>query len=282
MELPQLGNHCEVCKRNDYIFFKCAYCNKLVCIEHKESHPDCPINQLSFEPSALHELSSERQEIESLKDACEFCKCLVLRVELVKCEHCSSSFCLSHRHRHLHKCPSLDADEAKRRLRAEEASEKSRKALDQLRQHLKQKTSEPAQALPATSQSNSKLARKVRLMKLKMNSRGVAGTPEEDRIYLLCKYSHNATSRRSRASDEGRCVSFFASPEQSVGRLVDWIADELGLGSALYSDERLVFRKLAGNGPSLTLDSNAPFKAYLTSGALESGDEVLATFEVRE
>lgn len=227
MELPELGAHCQVCNRNDYLPFKCTYCSKMVCLEHKSNHFDCPINKQTFDSSS--NLNSNNTLPESLKEVCQVCKSPFLKVELVLCNHCSKNYCLSHRHQHQHDCPSIETERDLSKLSAQHLAEKSREALEKLKPHLKVGPPKSLLAPAAKPQDNSKLAKKVRLMKLKLNSRGVHGTPEKDRIYFICKYCHNPESCQSHESNEGKCINFYASPEQSIGRLVDWTANELNV-----------------------------------------------------
>lgn len=279
MELPQVGEHCQVCNRNDYLPFKCAYCNKLVCINHKTNHSDCPINQITFNDSA--ESNSLGTSSEVLKDACHYCRLSFLKLELVNCSYCSGNYCLTHRHQHQHNCISITKTKDENELRSLELSEKSRNAIEKLKPHLKSGFQKPRQSSYAP-QNNSALAKKVRLMKLKLSSRGVVGTPEKDRIYFLCKFCHNPSAQKSQENNDGRCINFFASPEQYVGRLVDWTANELNISSTInfqpQKTERLVFQKVLNDGSRQTLNSNAFFKEYLANGTLESGDEMLLTF----
>lgn len=277
MELPHIGSTCVICNRNDYLPFKCSHCDKTVCIDHKTNHgADCPLNKASFTANLEDSLVRE-----SLKQSCDFCKKITLKLELTECLGCKNFHCLYHRHEVQHNCQSLVDNKEVLRKEVEEKCEIQKAALERLKEKCKNPTSVPIQ--PSSSKSldakNKNLLRRIKLMKIKQFARGPPNILQEDKIYFEIKFAHNSQASLSDASKTGNSIRIFTTPRHTIGRMIDWSADELNITNKnhLSGADQLVFKKNIPNG-FLSLDSQLCFSHYLESGELEDGDDIVLTY----
>lgn len=272
MELPHIGQHCFVCNKNDYLPVRCSYCDKLLCLEHKSNHSDCPLNEKTFHLDYI-------EPVTSIREPCFFCKKPFMKLKLVECNQCRKSFCLNHRHQNEHDCKGRVGFAAMTSSTSQLIREKSLKALEQLK--VLAKSGGPKNLIPM-KQGNSKLAKRVRLMKLKMNSAGPPGTPEENRLHFLVKYQHD-NSLTIGSSAINKTVNCYTSPDYYLGKLLDWVARQFDIPVASNACQvRLFFIKLTDDGTELLLDSNEKFKEYIDNSILDTGDEIFLMYKKQE
>lgn len=277
MELPHIGKNCMVCNRNDYLPFKCSYCEMIVCVDHRTNHGNkCSLNELVFDKS------NNVPPNESLKAACDYCKRKTLSLELVKCNHCSMKHCLYHRHQVQHQCPELA--EAQTKADQSARSARQQEALDYLKTSLEGSNSKPTCSATKTKPTDPKkqqLARRIRIMKIKQGARGPPNVLEADKIFFEVRFKHEAKSLISNSQREN-VLKIFTTRNHPVGRMVDWSADELNVinRNHLVGPDLLVFKKELDSGELLTLDSHKIFSHYMDGQTLENGDELILTYDV--
>lgn len=121
-------------------------------------------------------------------------------------------------------------------------------------------------------------------MKIKQSARGPPNIPEQDKIYFEVKFQHEPKSGISDQSLDGKFVRLFTTGKHTIGRMIDWSADELKVTNKnkISDADQLVFKKLIdGTNELITLDSQASFQSYLDSSQLENGDEILLTYQTK-
>lgn len=277
MELPHIGQHCIVCNRNDYLPFRCK-CDKIICIDHRSNH-DCPLSRTSF--------SAEKTQgcfAENLKKPCDFCKLITLKVELVECQECRGNHCLYHRHQEQHNCPKLAERKEVYKNEAEERSLRQKNALDKLKDSLKAnqfKQNTFVKPLITDDPKKLELAKRIRLMRIKQSARGPPNILQDDKIYYEVKFIHEPQASISDANKHDKSIKIFTSPKHTIGRMIDWSSDELGVTNKNHMIEanQLVFKKQNKSGELVRLDSQFTFSHYLSNGTLENGDEIILTYE---
>lgn len=287
MELPHLGQNCIVCNRNDYLPFKCSYCDKIICIDHKTNHgDDCPVNRTQFR----HDPS---QQSESLRQACDFCKKITSKLELTQCQQCLSSHCLYHRHQAQHNCRLLVEFKEAHRKDVEEKNEKRNEALNKLKGTLQAKAAvksghsvenSPAKPPYLIDTKKRELARRIQLMKIKMTARGPPNILTEDKKYFEVKFKHNPESSLSDQAKDDRSVKIFTTDQHTIGRMLDWSADELDLKNRnhLADADQLVFKLEQSETDELVeLDSQVKFSFYLEKKILFEGDILTMTYKCK-
>lgn len=274
MELPHIGETCFVCRRNDYLPFRCNHCSRIVCVDHKADHgDDCPLNAVSFSLSD----KSPTTKIANFKKTCDFCKKTTLALELSTCSHCNQDFCLYHRHQVQHNCSQLATEKILRDSEEDERNMRRQQALDEVKQL---RSSHPTQVAPNYSiktldPKKQALARRVRVMKIKQFARGPPNIQPEDRIYFEVKFE------RESSAIANNVTKIFASPKHTIGRLVDWCADALKVinKNHIPGADTLVFKIKDENDVDTILSNQAPFSQYLDSGMLHDGDEITLTYK---
>lgn len=282
MELPDLGKNCSVCNRNDYLPFKCSYCDKIVCIDHKTNHgAECPLNSPKFQADN-HQVPLDFQ---SLKKACDFCHKITLKLELVECPQCGGSHCLYHRHQVQHGCKQLQESQANSKLEAELKANIKHEALEKLRLSTKSSPIQHETSLPTFVDPKKRdLARRIRLMKIKQSAKGPPNVLQEDKIYFEIRFLNEPKSTLSNEVKNNTSIRIFATPKHTLGRMIDWSADELGLknNNHIVDADQLVFKKKSDNGSEglIKLDTQKCFGDYLDNKLLQDGDEIILTYEV--
>lgn len=289
MELPHIGLACQICNRNDYLPFKCTSCTKIVCIDHRANHGDeCPLNRTS------NFVKEPKEVTESLRQACDFCRKITLRLELSKCDHCSGNHCLYHRHQAQHDCPQIAQDKLARDRENDLRTSRQREALERLRaiQRDPPPTAVSNQAtigVGVVSSKNMALAKRVRLMKMRQSASCPKGLvhdtsvrEDQDRLYLEVKFVHEPRSQLSAASQDGKSVNIWTSPKWTVGQTIDYPAHLLGLinKNHIEGSDRLTFKRLSSGDELVGLDSKMLFQKYLDTNMLESGDVLYLTYDV--
>lgn len=275
MELPHIGDTCMVCNRTDYLPLYCSYCSKTVCVDHKNDHgSDCPLNLTKFE--ALDNQGP------SLKHPCDFCKKITLKLELVKCVQCQGEHCLYHRHQVQHDCVKLlESKELAQKMKVEK-TEKQKAALDKLKESCKSsaKPKVPSE-IQTVDPKKRAMMRRIRCMKIKQSARGPPNILDENRIYLEIVFQHEPKSSLSDPTKDGKTIKIFTSPKHTVGRMIDWSADELGLKNKnhLEGASNLIFRIHDQASESVDLDSQAYFSQYLEDGTIASGDQISISYQ---
>lgn len=276
MELPHIGEVCVICRRNDYLPFKCSHCEKIVCIEHRTNHgEECPIYNL--------ESATNFSETDSILVPCDYCKKPSLKLELVVCIACSKSHCLTHRHQVEHDCLKLEQQ------KLEHFREKARKSLmlnetlEKLRSSCKT-TSAPlfAQPIAASDTKKHALARRLRIMRIKQSARGPPNILDSDKIYFEVTFVHHPGSRLSSNLSNNRKAKFYASPKHTVGRLVDWVSDDMAIVNKnnLDGQDILYFYKKGDSRELQELDSQKTFGEYIDAGEIDNGDELCMSYKV--
>lgn len=287
MELPHIGLTCSVCNRNDYLPFKCTSCAKVVCIDHRANHgADCPLTQTSFvaEPKAVSE---------SLKQACNFCRKITLKLELSRCQHCPGNHCLYHRHQVQHECPQLARDKLARDQQTEIRLMRQQEALNRLKATVgeagsRQQQQQQTKNQVITDPKKSALAKRVRLMKMKQSATCPKGLihdtsiqTDQDKLFLEVRFVHEPQSELSQESLDGKSVNIWTSPKWTVGQTLDYPAHLLGATNKNHlegSDRLVLMRHSRSTNKLIDLDTTATFQQYLDTKELESGDILLLTY----
>ena len=135
----ELGGHCyeNLCKQQDFLPFKCNYCNHIYCLTHRTDHkcttditlknkmPLCqicnsyihvPANESS--PDRImdlhinsncqeHKLDEHKSQHELSKSTCNFKNCKKHELIPITCGLCKLQFCVKHRHDIDHNCSGL-------------------------------------------------------------------------------------------------------------------------------------------------------------------------------
>lgn len=277
MELPHIGQNCIVCNRNDYLPFKCK-CDKIICIDHRSNH-GCPLNRTNTSSD-----ETKGYFAESLKKSCDFCRLITLKVELVECQECRGNHCLYHRHQEQHNCPKLTERKEVNKIEAEERSIRQKNALDKLKDSIKANQIKQSFYIKPVITDNPKkieLAKQIRLMRIKQSARGPPNILQDDKIYFEIKFMHESQSPISDAKKHDKIIKIFTSNKHTIGRMIDWSSDELGVANKnhIMGASQLVFKKQDKSGELLRLDSQFTFLHYLSNGILENGDEIVLTYE---
>lgn len=279
MELPHIGKNCEVCRRNDYLPFKCSHCDKIVCVDHKTDHgTECILNKSHYEATPDTLVGA------TIKQACDYCKKITLKLELVECHHCKGFHCLYHRHQVQHECRQLDVNQDIVKRELLERSERQKEALDKLKAITKPKSNAPSSAPKANIQlidpKKQELARKIRVMKIRQFARGPPNILQEDKIYFEIKFIHEPESPLSDPSKQETSIKIYTTKKHTLGRMIDWSADELHLTNKnhLQDTSQLIFKKQTNTEHLVALDSQKCFSFYLDSGQLLNGDEIILTY----
>lgn len=276
MELPDIGQVCVVCRRNDYLPFKCSHCEKIVCIDHRADHgPECPLEKTSFN-------QDQNDPAVSLRASCDFCKKITLELELVRCEKCLRRHCLHHRHFVQHNCVEYGMDLEKARREAEEKVRRQQDAVNIVKETFKPKPQVIAtnsKPLPSDPKKR-ELAKRLRVMRLKQFAKGPPNISDEDRIYFEVKFSHQPESSLSSEAKHGKSIKIFTRKDYTIGRMVDWCAAEFGLTNKnnIDSADKLVFKKLTESGDMLTIKNNLKFHENIEANILDNGDEIFLTY----
>lgn len=280
MELPHIGLVCVICRRNDYLPFKCSHCDKTVCIDHKSNHgSDCPLNKTNFE----YDLHGVEQN-SGLKQSCDYCRKITLKLELVECAYCKKLHCLYHRHQVQHDCRQLEDSKETYKKIVEERSERQKNALERLKESCKSTTASSLthKPCPPLDPKKQELAKRIRIMKIKQFARGPPNILTEDRYYFQIKFNHQPNSPISDITKDGKVIKIYTTLKHTIGRMIDWSADELNIKNKNHIQEanQLVFTKQFNDNESLVLDSQKTFAFYLDEGKLENGDEINLTYNV--
>lgn len=275
MELPHIGQVCVICQRNDYLPFRCDYCDKVVCIDHKTDHgQECPLNQTSIS----EKLTSSS---ESLKSSCDFCKKATLILELVKCSSCARSHCLNHRHQPQHSCSVLEQQRQQHSKQQEDRTQIQNEALEKLKQSCKSVSAPTtAQIIPSADLKKQALAKRLRIMRFKQSARGPPNINDCDKLFFEAIFVHQPKSKLSKELKNNQRIKFFTSSKHTVGRLVDWVAEELDLVNKnnLSDQDELVFYK--NSTEPLVLDNQKTFQEYLLQSQIDDGDELCMTYNL--
>lgn len=277
MELPDLGQVCVICRRNDYLPFKCSHCEKIVCIDHRADHgEECPLEKKSFQ----HDQSNPTL---SLRAACDFCKKITLALELVECGKCYNRHCLHHRHFVQHNCSKYDDDLEKAKREAQDKLKRQQEAVNLVKETYEPKLQPAASSnkppLPLDPKKR-ELAKRLRVMRLKQFAKGPPNILDADRIYFEVKFSHQHASTLSSELKHGKSIKMFARRDYTIGRMVDWCAAEFDITNKnnIVAADQLVFQKQLESGDMLTINNNSKFGENIEGNFLDNGDEIFLTY----
>lgn len=269
-----------ICNRNDYLPFKCSYCDMIVCVDHRMNHGNhCSLNELSFDkPDSI-------ASYESLKSACDYCKRKTLTLELVQCHDCSSKHCLYHRHQAQHECKVFNDIQKASKAEDEARIAKQKEALAHLKSNLAPSNSASSNLALKTiplDPKKAQLARRLRVMRIKQSARGPPNVMEVDKVFFEVRFKNNLKSSIPNTNSE-KVLKVFTTKAHRVGRMVDWCADEFGVinKNHLDGEDQLILKKELDFGKQLALDSQKDFSYYLQDKQLENGDDLILTYAVR-
>lgn len=164
-------------------------------------------------------ISSDRIIIETpekqVHEKCNFCSQVVKnRLEMIKCDHCQSNFCLSHRHPEGHKCLSITT-ETKKTPSAFQLITSATSSSSSSSTTIKSSSLTPKGPKGA---KNDSLAKKVALMKLKQSAIGLQSIPQTERLYFNLNLGNQTP-----------CKPIYLSSFWSIGKSIDFIAEKLNL-----------------------------------------------------
>lgn len=280
MELPDIGQVCVICRRNDYLPFKCSHCEKIVCIDHRADHgPECPLEKTSFQ------LDQSNPSI-SLRAACDFCKRITLELELSKCDKCIGRHCLHHRHYVQHNCCGHEVDLERAKREAEDKVRRQQEAISLIKETYKPKVQPTASSsiskskpLPSDPKKR-ELAKRLRVMRLKQFAKGPSNILDADRIYFEATFCHQPESSLSSETKHGKSIKMFTRIDYPIGRMLDWCAAELDLANKnnIVAADQLVFQKQMDTGEMLTLNNSSKFGENMEANNLDNGDELFLTY----
>lgn len=118
MQFEDIGKHCTLCKRKDFLPFKCSGCSSYFCKDHIKPHIctqtnadttvliECPLCSQSFPASTTIDpnISWEQHYADSCVNAklrCKQCNASMSEYKAFKCKYCANMFCGLHREKHM-------------------------------------------------------------------------------------------------------------------------------------------------------------------------------------
>lgn len=183
----------------------------------------------------------------------------------VKCAHCDMVFCLQHRHREDHNCPTTPS----RQAQGGPGTTTSHKAADLARTLTGHSASQAQQTKGWSATKAAKLEpvkAKVLLMKLKMKAEGSDAVPMSERVYYNVELPGGAGGSPDKP--------MFFSREWSVGKVVDFVAQKNGLRNSNNrpsSGQQLILLDTNGDW----VEMSQPLKSLLNSTLPSGGKMVL-------
>lgn len=196
MELPDLGKNCQNsnCNKLDFLPIECNKCSGIFC-------KDC----ISLDAHNCKSLTETKiiKKFEPKGDKCFIEKCQKFAV--TQCPVCERLFCMDHRLEVDHECEKMTENRRNESLVKTEALVNSILA--------KKKQDKDPKVV-----KNQKMAAKVQLMKLKMKATGQKSIINEERLYFGVK-----------CKKKKELSPIFVSGKWSLGKVIDTIADSLGL-----------------------------------------------------
>ena len=85
MEFSDLGKHCEICNKTDFLPFEYKCCNKFYCLEHRNQH-NCKYTENNI----------IKKDKKKKKYKCKECREKYIKFLLQKCSKCEYKFCYKH------------------------------------------------------------------------------------------------------------------------------------------------------------------------------------------
>lgn len=254
----EVGKYCEwpECHRLDFLPFQCDFCKKTFCKDHSysekhqcENVPDRQVVDDIKLPTRIQEVSSKL----CLKTNCQEKIC-------TQCPKCDLEFCLGHRHEKDHNCRSLEDGNY-----PEDQMPKTKKVVEDILEKNAQKGQQKK------TLKDAKLAAKVQLMKLKMNSTGSKNILDQDRVYFCVHCGSKSSSK-----------NVFVDKNWPVGKVVDVLADSCGLENRnnVENAPKLRLYRLKNKQllvPSDMLGQNLHY--FVTNELVFNGETVLLDYE---
>lgn len=168
-------------------------------------------------------------KLDKAKVASEFVRCLFCDkafsvLEVVLCSGCDKKFCLQHRHKVDHAC----TREAEPTNEATPEALERQKMIKVMLERIRQSKVGAGVVLKNKGRKDDALALKVAMMKLKSTAVGQASIPQAERFYNFVTFVPN---EHSFGQDELKIDkrAIYMCREWSVGRCVDWIAQQFKL-----------------------------------------------------
>ncbi|XP_062514622.1 AN1-type zinc finger protein 1-like [Corticium candelabrum] len=262
-----VGTRCSYssCRQLDFLPFVCPGCQQTFCLEHRAC--------------ADHLCPAEKRvtvEVSALKDGvdyhpCSLSGCHKSELEIIKCQFCSNTFCLRHRHQEDHDCLALKSC-------TDDVQQKSLSAIDVLRNAQASVASkgyqQSKQVYRAGQQSrsfsarSSALAQKVALMKLKSRATGDKRVPQEERVFFEVVILLRG---------EIKTHPTFFSKEWSVGKSVDYCASALSLKNRnnIPSEPRL---QLFSRATATALPMSLKLQLCIEKEIITNGESVILAY----
>ncbi|KAI9246270.1 hypothetical protein BDA99DRAFT_267410 [Phascolomyces articulosus] len=237
MELPHIGKHCSLsnCQTLDFLPITCPFCQKTFCGPHGlPADHDCTewsqvdrrvvqcnlCQNMVFVPEGFDVEQALRDHVckplePVKKKRCGVSGCREFEqhkiVLPVHCKDCDKEFCLKHRLKVDHRCPSLDVDEKETRKQA--AQEKLNKTF------ALQKTTASLSSKKVTK-PGAKKNTMVELMKMKSKAKGSTSIPLSARIYLNVEFPKECNRPAQ---------PMYFDKTIRVGRMLDTVAETCGV-----------------------------------------------------
>ena len=95
MEFSNLGKHCEICNKQDYLPFEYKCCNKFYCLEHRNLHV---CKNIENSENIVKTIKKKKQY------KCKECHEKYNKLLLKKCTKCEYKFCYKHIKECNHSC----------------------------------------------------------------------------------------------------------------------------------------------------------------------------------
>ncbi|XJO78682.1 hypothetical protein BDV3_003087 [Batrachochytrium dendrobatidis] len=165
----------------------------------------------------------------SAKISCSFDGCSTAELWGVVCPSCTNKFCLAHRHKSSHNCPSI-AQSAATKL---EEQARIKAFVSQTLSKMPASNCTTPNTLNQPKANSKKLNPAVSLIKLKMHATGDTKILPENRVYLLCYSTELRTS-----------MGVFYHSNTVIGRLLDLVASKANVKNT---------NNIASSGPPLGL-----------------------------
>eukprot|EP00357_Protocruzia_adherens_P036090 CAMPEP_0115021778 /NCGR_PEP_ID=MMETSP0216-20121206/31109_1 /TAXON_ID=223996 /ORGANISM="Protocruzia adherens, Strain Boccale" /LENGTH=227 /DNA_ID=CAMNT_0002394239 /DNA_START=33 /DNA_END=717 /DNA_ORIENTATION=+ len=182
MECADAGQHCDepYCHQLEFLPFKCVYCEKTFCKDHRHNESNCPEASSKEKKKEEKQSDSTGEEEKSTtqpkilkREACHLKNCN-LPVFLV-CSNCKEKFCMGHRLFEDHRCGEEDPEED-----GNDVHPSAGKPTTKNRNLTIKK--------PKIKMKSKEIQLKVDRIKTKMNATGDKGVPVESRFPLKIEF----------------------------------------------------------------------------------------------
>jgi len=197
----------------------CPVCGATIKVKATDQ-PDAVVNAhiLSKCKDYVFDVEMEKKKLKDLKQ-CAYPGCHNREhYETLLCGPCGNTYCLTHRHQDLHKCPKLTAPGPVKRGNAAAS-----RLLDMLAE---KKANKAAAAASQPAKPRSEKEQAAANMRLKMRAKGDATVKEHNRFYLEVLFPNETITGTPL---EMKPLSLWFDMNWTIGRVLEKIAAQSGL-----------------------------------------------------